>query len=67
MSSPIKQMHRNSDNAAFGGMGISHGLKTCHWHVFLTPFRFPYGDPTKRKKDIRMDVLPHQANAQKFG
>ena len=22
--------------------GISHGLKTCHRHVFLTAFRFPY-------------------------
>ena len=21
--------------------GLSHGLKTCHWHVFLTPFRVP--------------------------
>ena len=29
--------------AAFSGMGISHGLKTCHRHVFLTAFRFPYG------------------------
>ena len=42
-----------------GGMrpevrGISHGLKMCHWHIFLTAFRFPYG---KQKKDIRMDVL----------
>ena len=24
------------------GMGISHGLKTVHRTVFLTPFRFPY-------------------------
>ena len=23
--------------------GISHGLKMCHRHVFLTAFRFPYG------------------------
>ena len=22
---------------------FSHGLKTCHRHVFLTAFRFPYG------------------------
>lgn len=21
--------------------GFSHGLKTCHWHVFLTAFRIP--------------------------
>ena len=26
--------HRN-------GKGLSHGLKTCHGHVFLTPFRVP--------------------------
>ena len=28
--------------------GISHGLKTCHRHVFFTPFRVPYG---KKRKD----------------
>ena len=31
------------DYAAYGGMGISHGLKTVHRTVFLTAFRFPYG------------------------
>ena len=29
--------------AAFSGMGISRGLKTVRWTVFLTAFRFPYG------------------------
>ena len=33
--------------AAFSGMGISHSLKTCHRHVFLTAFRFPYGQKKK--------------------
>ena len=36
----------NAD-AADGGMGISHGLKTVHRTVFLTAFRFPYGSPKK--------------------
>ena len=27
----------------WNGKGLSHGLKTCHWHVFLTPFRVPPG------------------------
>ena len=26
--------------------GFSHGLKTCHWHVFLTAFRIP--SPNKK-------------------
>ena len=28
----------------WNGKGLSHGLKTCHWHVFLTPFRVPPGE-----------------------
>ena len=38
-----------------GGMhlqarGISHGLKTCHRHVFLTAFRFPYSKKDTHRK-----------------
>ena len=30
--------------------GISHGLKTCHRHVFFTAFRFPYGKKDTTQK-----------------
>ena len=46
--------------------GLSHGLKTCHWHVFLTAFRVP--PPHTKKEDAdwrplfwceRWDSNPH--------
>ena len=49
---PKKEHHPNGEKAAersalhphphrmhLQGRGLSHGLKTCPWHVFLTPFR----------------------------
>ena len=35
------------------GAGLSHGLKTCHRHVFLTAFRVPC--PFHKKNTIRKD------------
>ena len=49
----FRRAAENAD-AADGGMGISHGLKTVHRTVFLTAFRFPYG---QKKKDTQMRVF----------
>ena len=34
-------------------MGISHGLKSVHWTLFLTAFRFPWGSKKKATPSLK--------------
>ena len=53
----VFKFHPHPSGMRLESEGLSHGLKTCHRHVFLTAFRVPSEHKKSRYPDGYLDFL----------